>query len=560
MDEPEASPWGTLSPLVLEIVGSFLFTDHRPDALRSRLVCKHWHDCITRSVTRTTLYGNAVLLPYTLSYGSPPPPLAAPGAAPASEPGGSASEALAPGGGGGGAASAAAAGTEDGLRLLEALTQLRSLEVLEQVEVAALGPVLAGRLTGLESLRLPAGCFVETAAELRLLAALAHLTCLELNFGTEWWLDAADLCVLSRCSALRRLGLSLDYGLDDEGLDLDSEEMDEEEEEGEREEEEGRHGGGEEDGEEGDGSGGGDTEYWSDDEGEEEEEEEPVVEEEEGVPYLIRPHHLPPSLTCLDLTNAAFAAEWAETGASSAGEASAAAAAAGALPAAAEGRRPLPRLASLRLARAPPKRCAWRSSQEEDPAEEVEGPRLDATRITDWHLAALLPRQPCLTSLVLEDRDGGAAAGHAAKLHHRAVAALGRLSYLESLSLAVGDRLRWKAQETLFAVLPPGLRRLRLNATHLYKEAVEAATRLTNLASLQILGYVDPAYVGELQSAVLTVVRSLPGCTVVTWFRDREEGYEDVVVEGAEEGLGAAGEEAAGEAGAGQEAAEADGG
>ncbi len=32
-----------------------------------------------------------------------------------------------------------------------------------------------------------------------------------------------------------------------------------------------------------------------------------------GVPYVIRPHHLPPSLTHLDLTNAAFAAaEWAQ--------------------------------------------------------------------------------------------------------------------------------------------------------------------------------------------------------------------------------------------------------
>lgn len=32
-----------------------------------------------------------------------------------------------------------------------------------------------------------------------------------------------------------------------------------------------------------------------------------------GVPYIIRPYHLPPSLTHLDLTNAAFAAaEWAQ--------------------------------------------------------------------------------------------------------------------------------------------------------------------------------------------------------------------------------------------------------
>ncbi|GFR40279.1 hypothetical protein Agub_g460, partial [Astrephomene gubernaculifera] len=328
-----------------------------------------------------------------------------------------------------------------------------------------------------------------------------------------------------------------------------------------------------------------------------------------ALPYLIRPHHLPPSLAALHLTNAVFSSEWAAfcaapadlqkttTKHASAGFPAAATPAhattpgsappgeqleATLMPPAPSLRRPLARLARLTLRRRP---CSSISSllrtpriagrwmglrsassggggdvsqaagqpvgdeeieTEGEEGEEVEkegAAHFDPTRLTDWHLVYFLGCQPCLAHLWLEDPagrervthgsaaptasgcgsaaddggggGGGGGAGVAPKLHHRAIAQLGRLRYLESLTLKVGNRLRWSAQEALFARLPPGLRRLQLHAADLYQEAVRGATRLTDLAELQVIDYTEPSYVPELAEAVRFVQRSLPNCSVV---------------------------------------------
>ncbi|EFJ44493.1 hypothetical protein VOLCADRAFT_95172 [Volvox carteri f. nagariensis] len=133
------------------------------------------------------------------------------------------------------------------------------------------------------------------------------------------------------------------------------------------------------------------------------------------VPYFVRPHHLPPTLTALDLTNAAFSAEWALCTQL-------------AVP-------PPPAAATATAAAAPPP----------PPGTLLEPPRgsrregaLDPTRITDWHLVHLTACHPTLERLELYDigDDGcgfGAAEAPDVKLHHRAVAQLGRLRYLYGL-------------------------------------------------------------------------------------------------------------------------------
>ncbi|GIM15671.1 hypothetical protein Vretimale_18415, partial [Volvox reticuliferus] len=263
------------------------------------------------------------------------------------------------------------------------------------------------------------------------------------------------------------------------------------------------------------------------------------------VPYFVRPHHLPPSLAYLDLTNAAFSAEWAYVGNSSGAAFAQLPFCGGATSTGsshvdgADGRtlsdpwdgtaRPVPRLVSLKLVRRPPKyrRLLGRDTAGDaapGAAPAAAASILDPTRLTDWHLVFLTACQPTLAHLQLHDTDAGSGAGDAAKLHYRALAHLGsQLSCLESLTLRVGNRLRWRAQEALFCSLPEGLRRLHLYAAHMYCEAVAMATRLVHLSSLKVIGYTDPAYVEALFAAGEEVSQHLPACSVLLWHRDVDD-------------------------------------
>ncbi|GLI63716.1 hypothetical protein VaNZ11_006763 [Volvox africanus] len=263
-----------------------------------------------------------------------------------------------------------------------------------------------------------------------------------------------------------------------------------------------------------------------------------------AVPYFVRPHHLPPSLTSLDLTNAAFSAEWAHCVGNGHGpqaeaqqpvcggttDADSSHFDAVSRPTGSYPRngtpRPVARLVSLKLTRRPPKHRRLQGSctivdAASGAGVSADAPILDPTRLTDWHLVFLTACQPTLASLHLHDTDDGSGAGDAAKLHYRALAHLGRqLSYLESLTLQVGNRLRWRAQEALFCSLPECLRHLNLHAAHVYCEAVAMASRLVHLSSLQVVGYTEPGYVEALSAAVEEVGQRLPACSILLWYRD----------------------------------------